>query len=115
MARRLTEGTVATEKDVSAPWSGYRDGRNFRCGMCGEYINVGDRFRLAVLLPKAPNTIVCGDCDGPDFLDRWVRHVEDAKESTSRYWFLFPDESHSPNPAALRILRKQRQAQRGTP
>jgi hypothetical protein len=42
---KLFNGDVATEETLKLPWKGHRDGRWFRCYLCGEKFKVGDGFR----------------------------------------------------------------------
>ena len=79
---------VVTEKELKAPWGGYRDGRKFRCYLCGHRFKLGDTFRW-VLSRKYMNLMTCGKCDGDDVLERWHKHVEEAKE---KYWWLWERE-----------------------
>jgi len=79
---------IATEKDCSARWSGAKDGKNFRCAMCGHRFQVGDGWRWQYGQGRSfesdtgatlgvRNFLVCDECDGPDVLDRWVARNED--------------------------------------
>lgn len=81
---------VVTEADMLAPWNGYRDGRTFRCFLCGDFFGVGDivRWIYTNSTPgcSAGNPFVCAACDGPDALDRIVAHSK--IELDPRYWWL---------------------------
>lgn len=77
---------VATEKDCKAPWSGGKDGKYFRCYLCGYKFVVGDKWRW-IFAGRIPllNFIVCEKCDGDDVLERWQKANEEAE---SRFWWL---------------------------
>lgn len=74
---------VVEAADIKLPWSGYKDGRFFRCGLCGYRFKVGDYIRWLFTntegLPGG-NPFTCEKCDGPDVLVRWKQHYEDYKE-----------------------------------
>lgn len=88
---------VATEADLVAPWGSHRDGRNFRCYLCGHRFRVGDGWRWVYSAGTSYelngkkfgciNFKVCDDCDGPDVRDRWAkRHAEFYGDD--RFWAL---------------------------
>lgn len=74
---------VATEQEVNARWGG----KNFRCYLCGHKFSIGDVWRWVYAADrKLFNVTVCEKCDGPDVLERWEKHYNDAKQ---RFWWLF--------------------------
>lgn len=83
---------VATEEDVHANWSGGKDGKYFRCGLCGHKFVVGDYWRFVFTnnIPGAAgNPLVCKDCDGyhegVHVIERWKKMCEDSR--TKYWWF----------------------------
>jgi len=77
---------VVTEKHYPGNYGGYKDGRNFRCYMCGHYFKIGDIFRRVCPGNKGVTSLlVCEKCDGPDIIDRWVKRVNELK---TKYWWL---------------------------
>lgn len=81
---------VATERDVRAPWCGYRDGSAFRCRLCGHRFQVGDVWRFVFLNFATSechhgNCLVCERCDGPDVVQRLAAQEVEAKQ---RFWWL---------------------------
>lgn len=98
---------TVTDEMMSQPWSGYRDGRMFRCHMCGEFFRPGmvARFVWCNGIKAAQdagvhcgNVMVCAACDGPDIFARLAEHGRIGKE---RYWSLqdperLPRNPHSP-------------------
>lgn len=98
---------VVTEADMSKPWSGFRDGRCFRCHMCGEFFKPGDTIRFVWCngIKEARdagvhcgNVHICAACDGPDIYTRLAEHESFGKK---RYWSLvdrerLPRNPHSP-------------------
>lgn len=95
---------TVTEAMMSQPWSGFRDGRTFRCHMCGEFFKPGmdARFVWCNGVKEAReagvhcgNVMVCGACDGPDIYTRLAEHEQLGKK---RYWHLVDPEYLPPNP-----------------
>lgn len=100
---------TVTAAHVASSWDGYRDGRTFRCHMCGEFFKAGDRARFVwVNGVKAArdagvhcgNVMVCDACDGPDVYTRLAEH---ERHGQKRYWSLMdrdrlPKSPHSPHP-----------------
>lgn len=77
---------VATEEDCRAPWGGVKNGKRFRCYMCGHKFVVGDTYRWVYTndTPGAGgNPIVCVKCDGPDVKERWAAM---CKEARTKFW-----------------------------
>ena len=57
---------IATEKDCKTAWSCGKDGKYFRCALCGYKFKPGDRVRWQYTndVPGAHgNPFVCKDCD----------------------------------------------------
>jgi hypothetical protein len=77
---------VVTEKELKARWGGYSDGRMFRCYLCGHRFQLGDVWRWVYSPRKWHNFMVCEKCDGDDVLERWWKHMDDAR---TKYWHLF--------------------------
>lgn len=76
---------VATAADLVAPWGGYRDGRRFRCYLCGHHFKEGDGYRwIYVCRAGCTNLIVCDACDGDDVVDRWVDR--NAEFNSAKFW-----------------------------
>ena len=77
---------TATETDCAAPWDGERDGKRFRCYLCGHRFAAGDTWRWVHATHRSViNFLVCGDCDGPDVLDQWVTRHDDGMR---RFWWM---------------------------
>lgn len=81
VADRWTNGLprVATEKDCATSWSGGKNGKYFRCSLCGHKFAVGDVWRWVYANDGScpgGNFMVCQSCDGPDVKERradWMR------------------------------------------
>ncbi len=120
---------IVTEAHMSMPWSGFRDGRMFRCHMCGEFFKPGDiaRFVWCNNVNEAReagvhcgNVMVCSQprvdgapgplmtCDGPDIFQRLAEHERIGEQ---RYWHLMDPENCPPNPHSPR--RDRRSGRRG--
>lgn len=77
-----------TEEHLKMPWAGYKNGKKFRCYLCGYKFKLGDYFRL-VYTNSTPgcggNPNVCENCDGPDVIEKWKQMHIDAR--TKFWWF----------------------------
>lgn len=83
---------VVTEKHCPGHWGGYKDGRKFRCYMCGHYFKVGDTFRWIMGDKKCnTNMMVCGKCDGPDIRYRWAKRVKEYRDLKEKFWWAEED------------------------
>jgi hypothetical protein len=85
---------IATEKDVHASWSGGKDGKYFRCALCGYKFKVGDTVRLQYTndVPGAGgNPLVCQKCDGTkeEIVAKWRAMHEESK---GRWWWFCRDD-----------------------
>lgn len=81
---------IVTKEDEKRPWSGYKDGRRFRCHMCGHRFKAGDTCRWVYANGKdSPchygNFFVCTECDGEDILERAAAHEEFGKQA---FWWM---------------------------
>lgn len=75
---------VATEDECRASWGGEKNGKRFRCYLCGEPIKPGDKWRWIYANGRTQeingktygvtNLIVRECCDGDieDVRDRWL-------------------------------------------
>ena len=81
---------IATVEDIKAPWSGGKNGKYFRCYLCGHRFREGDQYRF-VFGKKLGNLMVCQACDSGDVLKKWSDLQEEwLKLSDSRFWhFVF--------------------------
>ena len=80
---------IATESDLKASWSGGKNGKYFRCYLCGHTFILGDYWRWVYANGKdmpGINFIVCKECDGPDVLERWADHKKHIEQVG--WWFL---------------------------
>jgi hypothetical protein len=57
---------IATEQHCSMPWCGGKNGKYFRCYLCGHKFVPGDHWRFIYGGNVSRNLFVCGSCDGPD-------------------------------------------------
>jgi len=74
---------VATEEDVKACWSGGKDGKYFRCYLCGYKFKVGDYWRWQ-MAQRFGNFLTCENCDGPDVMLKWYAAQEELNQ---RFWW----------------------------
>lgn len=83
---------IVTEEDLKLKWGGRSAHDYFRCRMCGYRFQLGDVYRWVYtnnLEGKyCGNPFVCQQCDGPDVIERWKRHCDEAY-SDKFWWFTF--------------------------
>jgi hypothetical protein len=79
--------TKVTAAHLKLPWSGKRDGTNFRCFLCGHSFQVGDEFRL-LLTPEDGSLLTCDrHGDEKQIAQAWAALRADWKrESQGRFW-----------------------------
>ena len=78
---------IATEQDVTAPWAGAKNGKYFRCYLCGHKFKVGDQYRF-VFGQTLGNFMVCQDCDSEDIMQKWAsHHAEWEKLRNGKFWY----------------------------
>lgn len=76
---------VATEENIKAPWSGGKNGRYFRCSLCGHKFIVNDYYRF--VFHQFGNILVCQDCDKDDPATKWTNlHGEWDKLREGKFW-----------------------------
>jgi len=89
---------IANEDDVKMSWSGGKNGKYFRCKLCGHKFIVGDQYRF-VFCQRFTNVIVCKDCDGTneEVREEWIKLHEEFEElSNGKFWsFVIPQEDNS--------------------
>lgn len=81
----------ATAEDVQKSWSGGRNGKYFRCYLCGHKFQEGDivRWQFTNDIPGAGgNPLVCESCDGPKekVIEKWKAMHAEAR-SERMWWF----------------------------
>ena len=75
---------VATESDTKAPWNGGKDGKYFRCYLCGHKFVVGDYWRWVA--HRYGNILVCKEYD-QDPAQKWTeRHEEWDRLKEGKFW-----------------------------
>jgi len=81
---------VVTKGDLKRPWGRYRDGRYFRCGLCGRFFKEGDVIRWVYLGGtgfKYGNKFVCENCDCKDVVKKFLDLQEEWEEmSNGKFW-----------------------------
>jgi len=81
---------IATSEDCSRSWGCTKDGKRFRCYLCGYKFVPGDvvRWQYTNDIPGAGgNPLVCKDCDGTkeEIIAKWRAMYDEAKERM--WWF----------------------------
>lgn len=78
---------TANERDVSAPWGGAKNGKNFRCYLCGHRFQVGDQYRF-VFGQTLGNFMVCQECDTGDVLKKWADLQDEWNNlQDGKFWY----------------------------
>jgi len=81
---------VVSKEDLKRPWGGYRDGRCFRCGLCGHLFKAGDIARWVYLGNsgfKYGNKFVCEKCDCKDVVEKFLELQEEwERMRNSKFW-----------------------------
>lgn len=90
----LLERNVATEEDLSRPWSGNKT--NFRCGICGNKFRLGDGYKMLYTnnIPGyGGNPLVCDKCDTPQAIDKWKSNWDEFNSimKNPKYWRMVRD------------------------
>ena len=80
---------VVTESQCRASWLGGKNGKHFRCGLCGHKFAVGDIARWQYtndIHGAGGNPLVCQKCDGTkeEIVTKWKAMHEEAK---GRMWY----------------------------
>ena len=81
---------AATNEDLKRSWSGGKDGKYFRCYLCGHRFKEGDivRWQYTNDTPGAGgNPFVCVKCDGTreEIIEKWKQmHIEVRQKF---WWF----------------------------
>ena len=82
---------IATKKDIHANWNCGKNGKYFRCHLCGYKFIEGDYWRCVLGSSKnLTNFLVCKKCDGEDVLDKWEKANKEAK---GRFWWVNDNDS----------------------
>ena len=90
---------IATEEECTKGlFGGGRKGSRFGCYLCGKKFIAGDYWRWVHCTDrKIINLSVCRQCDGPDVIDRWLKHYEDFMQ---RFWCFTEYGAPNPTPPA---------------
>lgn len=86
---------IATEHDIKAPWGGGKNGKYFRCYLCGHTFAPGDKYRWVFsndIPGAAGNPMVCETCDtGNDGVrQEWKskhKEFEEMRRDPKWWWF----------------------------
>lgn len=84
---------LVTEQDLKAPWNGGKDGKYFRCYLCGHKFSLDEYYRF--VFSNLGNVIVCRACDD-DVIQKWTNLHNEWKElSNGKFWhFIIPQEDN---------------------
>jgi len=76
---------IATAEDVKASWGGGKDGKYFRCKLCGHKFEVGDYYRF--VFHNYGNIIICQSCDDNPTA-KWTEiHEEWERLKDGKFWW----------------------------
>jgi len=77
---------IATLEDTISNWACGRNGKYFRCYLCGHKFQVGDQYRFVFGKTRC-NLLVCEKCDTGDVLAKWDNHyLEWNKLKNGKFW-----------------------------
>ena len=84
---------LVTEELVIAPWMGGKNGKWFKCQLCGYRFVVGDYYYMYITMEIAPNLLVCEDCDTSDVTDLTNKYISLEKEYETfvkqrKFWYM---------------------------
>lgn len=84
---------VATADEVALPWCGHKDGRCFRCNLCGEFIRIGETWRFVFTGNgvRMTNFLAHVACCGDDPITK-ARAL--AEEGYQRFWWMLDPSWH---------------------
>lgn len=79
---------IATAEACKQTWGGGKDGKYFRCYLCGHKFEVGDQYRWVYtnnVKGAGGNPMVCKACDGTneEVISKWKTMCEEA---ITKYW-----------------------------
>lgn len=83
----------ASEQEIHGNWGGGKDGKYFRCYLCGYKFKLGDYWRW-VYTNSTPgaggNPSVCERCDEGNerVIEKWIAMIKEANE---RFWWFTED------------------------
>ena len=84
---------VVSKEDLKRPWGGRRDGRYFRCGLCGHFFREGDITRWIYLNGstgfKYGNKFVCENCDCKDVVKKFLDLQEEWERMRNEKFWIF--------------------------
>jgi len=77
---------IATEDDCKRPWNGGKNGKYFRCALCGHKFKPGDTVRWE--MTNMGNPFICKACDGTreEIIEKMIACREQAK----KLWYFIP-------------------------
>lgn len=80
---------IATKEDCRGYWGCGKNGKRFRCYLCGIKFKPGDVVRWVCCTYQAlTNLLTCQACDGPDIRERWKALNEELEH---KFWWAFDD------------------------
>ncbi len=75
-----------TKEHLKMSWSGGKNGKFFRCYICGYKFMLNDYCRFVMAGQRGYiNFLVCEKCDCVDILDKWIKINEEVKQ---KYWWI---------------------------
>ena len=85
---------IVTEEQTHLDWAGGKDGKYFRCYLCGHKFVEGDKVRWQYtndIEGAGGNPIVCELCDGTkeEVVLKWEEMIDEFKNFREKAWALF--------------------------
>jgi len=102
---------IATEEETRQPWSGGKNGKYFRCYLCGYRFIAGDQYRF-VFGKNTGNLIVCRACDGTneEVQEKWNKlHNEFSALAAGKLWYFIERETDAYEEELREAAREERE------
>lgn len=78
---------IATDEECKLDWNCGKNGKYFRCFLCGYRFEIGDKWRFIYGMRKTTNYFACDDCDDGDNESMAQKGCEHYKEYKRRFWY----------------------------
>jgi len=79
---------IATEEDCKASWNCVKNGKRFRCYLCGVRFKVGDYWRFVYAGDiHLLNFMVCANCDCENIKEVWQQRNQELKDILKKCWW----------------------------
>lgn len=80
---------IATKEECAAPWGGGKNGKYFRCSLCGYKFKAGDYWRWQYTggAGAGCNLTLCSSCDEGDVIQKAIDLEKEWKDvANGKFW-----------------------------